>query len=433
MAVPLASAEQAEAAESIKSPALPSIGALLRITFEKWYIDNIPRHAAALSYYTLFAVAPLLLLSVEIIGLMYGQDAAKAQVIRQVEHYVNSPETAALVQTILDNALPSSASWWVTAVVVIVLIYGASSVFGELPIVLNLIWGAPLYRRKGIWGPLFGQLLAVIMVIISGLLLVFAVVIANWNTLANNWAYRYLGVDPSYSEWSYFLMLFSLLAAVFALIYKFIPNVTIAWHDVLIGSIATAFLISIARLLISLYLGYSRISSMFGAAGSLVILLLWVYYSAQIFFLGAEFTHVYGRTYGAQRRTQPSPPSTNAVAEDQLEQGEGDSLSQATHDKNAAEVITAEIQAIKPLELEPAEPVTLDVSNEQPAKPPLPTRVRNRVSSVRSRMAQLIALPIKLTRPLREIVLAVSVIGALSLAALFGIPWRKRRNDDTQP
>lgn len=228
-------------------------------------------------------------------------------------------------------------------------------------------------------------------------------------------------------------MLFGLLAAVFALIYKFMPNVTIAWHEVLIGSIATAFLISIARLLISLYLSYSRINSMFGAAGSLVILLLWVYYSAQIFFLGAEFTHVYGRTYGAQRRTQLAPEATNGVEEDQPKRDEENNRSQITHDQKSAEIITAEIKAIKPLELEPAEPVTLNVNNEQPAKPRLPTRVRNRVKTARSRMAQIIALPIKLTRPLREIVLAVSVIGALSLAALFGIPWRKRRTDETQP
>lgn len=429
MAVPIA---QTEAEESAESTALPSIGALLRMTFEKWYIDNIPRHAAALSYYTLFAVAPLLLLAVEIMGLIDGQEAAEAQVVRQVEHYVNSPETAALVQTILDNALPSTASWWVTGVIVIVLIYGASSVFGELQIVLNMIWGAPLYHRDDIWGLLFGRLLAVIMVIISGLLLVFAMAIANWNTMASDWAYRYLGVDPSYSEWSYFLMLFGLLAAVFALIYKFMPNVTIAWHEVLIGSIATAFLISIARLLISLYLSYSRINSMFGAAGSLVILLLWVYYSAQIFFLGAEFTHVYGRTYGAQRRTQLAPEATNVVEEDQPKRDEENNRSQITHDQKSAEIITAEIKAIKPLELEPAEPVTLNVNNEQPAKPRLPTRVRNRVNTARSRMAQIIAFPIKLTRPLREIVLAVSVIGALSLAALFGIPWRKRRTDETQ-
>ena len=230
-----------------------------------------------------------------------------------------------------------------------------------------------------------------------------------------------------------FLMLFTLLAAVFALIYKFMPNVTIAWHDVLIGAIATAFLISIARLLISLYLGYSRISTMFGAAGSLVILLLWVYYSAQIFFLGAEFTHVYGRTYGAQRRTQLSSEATNEAEEEHLEQGGENSLSQVTHDQQSAEIITAEIKAIKPLELEPAEPVTLDVSNEKPSKSPLPTRMRNRVKTARSRMAQIIALPIQLTRPIREIVLAVSVIGALSLAALFGIPRRKRKTDETQP
>lgn len=131
---------------------LPSIGNMLQMTFEKWYTDNIPRHAAVLAFYALFAVAPILLLTVEVMGLIYGREAAEAQVLTQVTYFVNSPETAELVRTILANILPSSATWWVTAAIIVALLYGASSFFGELKIVLNQIWGVPISSDSGIWG-----------------------------------------------------------------------------------------------------------------------------------------------------------------------------------------------------------------------------------------------------------------------------------------
>lgn len=431
-------------ADSIKKDAigvepvsLPSIGALLRMTFEKWYTDNIPRHAAALAFYTLFAVAPLMLLAVVIMGALYGRDVAERQLLAQVAQYIHSPETATLVQTILDNTLPTSSPWWVTVAVIIALIYGASSVFGELQIVLNLIWGAPLMLRNDIWGVILGRLLAVAMVVLSGLLIFFALVIATWSNLANDWAKERLQTGSGSESWIYVLVLFLLMTLVFALIYKFVPNVTIAWHDVIIGAVATAFLISIARLIITWYLSHSRMGFMFGAAGSLVILLLWAYYSAQIFFLGAEFTHVYGRTYGAQWRPQPPTPTT-PVAEAQTRMTETDKAMTSAEERKQAEVITAEIAALKPLELEPTEPTILAVDNELPLQKkkriylPQPAKLRAWISAVRARLAQISAWPIKLTRPLREIILAVSVIGALSLAALLGIPWRKRRTDGTE-
>lgn len=425
---------------------LPAVGALLRMTFEKWYLDNIPRHAAALAFYTLFAVAPLLLLAAEIMGALYGREVAEAQLVAQVTQYVHSPETAALVQTILDNTLPTASPWWITAAAIISLIYGASSVFGELQVVLNLIWGAPLSLRDDIWGLVLGRLLAVVMVVVSGLLIFFALVITTWSSVANDWALQRLHPGRGYEEWSYSLVLFLVMTLVFALIYKWVPHVAIAWHDVSIGAVATAFLISIARLLITFYLSHSRVGLMFGAAGSLVILLLWVYYSAQIFFLGAEFTYVYSHAYGARRRpptANPEEPQVTGIV------AEGQKIEMAPEARAAAEVITAEIAAIKPLELEPEEPVTLAVANEEKPKRriinlPRPLAVGAKLkglrarlapfqaSALRSRLAKLWEIPLKLTRPFREIIVAVGVIGALSLAALFSLPWRKRRTNDKE-
>lgn len=414
---------------------LPSLSALLRMTFEKWYTDHIPRHAAALAFYTLFAVAPLLLLAATVMGAIVGHDVAEAQLVAQVEQYIHSPETANLVQTILDNTLPASSPWWVTVAAIIALIYGASSVFGELQIVLNLIWGAPLTLRDDLWGIVVGRLLAVVMVIASGLLIFFALIIATWSNAARDWASNRLHAGGGHEAWSYALVLFLLMTLVFALIYKFVPHVAIAWHDVLIGAVATAFLISIARLIITWYLSHSRMGLMFGGAGSLVILLLWAYYSAQIFFLGAEFTYVYSHTYGRRwlAPLAPAPATPRATVEDDVDESTPDI------DAVAAAVITAEIDALEPLTLEPDEPVSVAVSNEAP-KPkkkrfrlPQPAQVRHRVTTVQTRLAQIRALPIKLTRPLREIVVAIGVIGALSLAALLGIPWRKRRPPKATP
>jgi len=423
---------------------LPSISALLRMTFEKWYMDNIPRHAAALAYYTLFAVAPLLLLAVALMSALYGRDVAEAQLVAQVQQYIHSAEAAALVQTVLDNTLPASSSWWVTVAGIIALIYGASSVFGELQVVLNLIWGAPLNPRNDIWGLIFGRLLAVLMVGLSGLAIFFALIVTIWFTAANDWASNFLHTNGNSEQWTYFFVFFLLTTLVFALIYKFVPNVSIAWRDVMIGAVATAFLISIARLLISWYLTHNRIGSVYGAAGSLVVLLLWVYYSAQIFFLGAEFTHVYGRTYGSRWRGESPTLPLQPTPDEPSQQPEA-----STH-PSAQEMIMAAIlppatlpspaeTAMRTLELSPAEPVALEVLNiEQTAEhaavqtPPTTSRrtqFSRRMRVIRRRMGQLIALPIRATRPLREVVLAVGVIGALSLAALFGIPWRKRRTE----
>ncbi|MCB0186317.1 MAG: YihY/virulence factor BrkB family protein, partial [Caldilineaceae bacterium] len=286
------------AKHSDNEPSLPSIGALLRRTFEKWYVDNIPRHAAALAFYTLFAIAPLLLLAVEVMSLLYGRALAEEQLTAQIEQYVHNAEAAALTQTILNNALPSSANWFVTVGIIIALIYGASSVFWELQIMLNIIWGVHNQQESNFRRVIWQRIIAIVMVILSGLLIVAGLVITLWYAEATSWASAYLNTSNRTDQLAYFIITLGLTALVFALIYKFVPDVEIAWHDVLIGATATAFLVSIARLVITLYMSYNRIGSVYGAAGSLVILLLWVYYSAQIFFLGAEFTHVYSFIYG---------------------------------------------------------------------------------------------------------------------------------------
>ena len=408
----------------------PTLTQLLRMTFEKWYADNMPRHAAALAFYTLFAVAPLLLLSVAIMGTIFGRITAEIQLKLLVEQFVHRSDAAALAQTVVENALPGSTHWLITIGLVIALLYGASNVFGELQIVLNIIWG--IYQpannlRRLIWE----RAVAILMVILSGLLIFLALVVNFWFATVSDWVNDGFGSNPRYEQVTYFLLFFVLIALVFAIIYKFVPHVKIAWHDVLIGAVATAFLVSVARLLITWYLSYSRFGSIFGAAGSLVILLLWVYYSAQIFFLGAEFTHIYSRTYGARRRGELiRPSSSQAQPTAANDQSEGE--------QNAA---VLPVTVIKAGEAPVQAPIAFDVLNLDPVDKtwrgrwrmrrqrlwqPI-KRVHSLLATVRQRGWQLLMIPAQIIRPIREIVMAVGIIGTLSVAALIGIPWRKRR------
>lgn len=444
----------------------PSIGALLRVTFERWYLDNIPRHAAALAFYTLFAIAPLLLLSVEVMGLIYGRDIAETQLAAQIEQFIHSTDAANLAQTILNNALPSSASWWVTAGIVIVLLYGASAVFNELQIVLNIIWGVYPTDGGDFRQLVKDRLLAILMVIVSGLLIVCGLIITLWYAEATN----ELATNRNYDQVIYFAFIFGIMALIFTLIYQFVPAVKIDWEDVIIGAVSTALLISLARLVLTLYFSYNRIDTIYGAAGSLVVVLLWVYYASQIFFLGAEFTHVYSRTYGAWRRNEPIqlPNNTSSSATiysvpgretENVETEQSPLMSPeplvVKADKRPDPDVEVEIVNIgKNEEAVPVFAATDTVTTKAeeattadkrswlslprlrprkptltlPSVPPLPgSKLSVRIRAIRQRLVALVRLPLQILRPFREIIMAVGVIGALSVAALVGFPWRKRR------
>lgn len=430
-------------AEQDRTPITVSPLRLIRLTFEKWYADNMPRHAAALAYYTMFAVAPVLVIVVAIAGLIYGREAAQGKIAAQVDHYINSPPAAALIQDMLISLNRSSSNVIITAVSIVALIYGASSVFSELQITLNQIWHAPRKMDNGVWSIVWQRLLTVGMVFVSGLVLFLSLVLSTWITAANQWASLRFAHLPEYSEWSYFLLLLGVTTIVFVLIYRFVPDVRKPWHDVIIGAIATALLFSIARLLLGWYLSYTSIASTYGAAGSLALMLLWVYYSAQIFFLGAEFTQVYGQLYRLPAQSKPAPVVPLPVP--------------STPYPTPADETTSTAAATPELLVAAAEPVEPDSATVTPAAGPEPVaelpanrsrleRIRatlwrplrrNRVQTDRpAHWARLHAtgqllknvarLPLRMTRPLGEIALAATVISVASLAALLLGPWRRR-------
>ncbi|MGV3742124.1 MAG: YihY/virulence factor BrkB family protein [Burkholderiaceae bacterium] len=279
---------------------------LLKSVFDSWSADYAPSMGAALAYYTMFSIAPLLLIVISVAGLVFGEEAARGEIFHQLEGLMGG-EGAQAVQGLLENANKPKQGIVSTVAGGILLLVGATTVFGELQTALDRIWRAPEREKiSGIWGLLRTRLLSFGLILGLGFLMMVSLVFSAALAAMSNWW------GPVFGEWESVAHLFNQLVSfifttvIFAMIYKFMPRVKIEWHDVWRGALVTAFLFTVGKFLISLYIGKAGVSSSFGAAGSLVILLVWVYYSAQIFLLGAEFTWIYSHTHGS-RKNDPKP------------------------------------------------------------------------------------------------------------------------------
>jgi membrane protein len=285
---------------------LKSTWNLLKSVFSSWSADYAPSMGAALAYYTMFSIAPLLLIVISVAGLVFGEEAARGEIFHQLEGLMGA-EGAQAVQGLLENANKPKQGITATIIGFVLLLVGATTVFGELQSSLDRIWRAPdREKASGIWELLRTRLLSFGMILGLGFLMMVSLVFsAALAALSGLWG-------PLFGDWEAVAHLFNQVVSfgfttvVFAMIYKFMPHVKIEWRDVWRGALVTAFLFTVGKFLISLYIGKAGVSSSFGAAGSLVILLVWVYYSAQIFLLGAEFTWIYSHTRGS-RRDEPRP------------------------------------------------------------------------------------------------------------------------------
>ncbi len=277
-----------------------SLLALCRHAVAAWIDDYAPSMGAALAYYTLFSIAPLLLIVISIAGLVFGADAARGQIFLELRGLMGE-DGAAAAQSLLQSVNKPAQGVLGTIVGVVLLGLGAISVFGELQDALDRIWRAPARAKGGLWSLLRARLLSFGMILgLAFLLMVSLVLGAAISALGKWWG-------PAFGGWETLLQIVNLLVGfglttlVFAMIYKMMPRVKVQWHDVWLGALVTSLLFTIGKFLIGLYIGKSGVASGFGAAGSLVVVFLWVYYSAQIFLLGAEFTWVYAKTYGSMR------------------------------------------------------------------------------------------------------------------------------------
>lgn len=302
-----------------------------------WVDDYAPSMGAALAYYTLFSIAPLLLIVISIAGLVFGEEAARGQIFAQLRDMMGE-QGAAAVQGLLKNVSKPSEGIIGTAVGLVVLLVGAMSVFGELQNSLDRVWRAPARNESsGVWTLIHSRLLSFGMILGIGFLLIVTLVASAAVAALGKWWSPFFGGWAVLAEGVNFVVSFALVTTTFALIYKIMPRVRVHWHDVWIGAAVTALLFTIGKFLIGLYIGTSSFASGFGAAGSLLVLLLWMYYSAQIFLLGAEFTWVYAHVYGS-RRDAPVP-SKAPVAPTRSE------ASPADDDGNAVERSRAAIGA----------------------------------------------------------------------------------------
>lgn len=277
---------------------LQAIWKLLQETFKEWSEDKASRLAAALAYYTIFSIAPLLIIVIAIAGVVFGEEAARGQIVGQIQGLVGK-DGAQFIQTAIQNANKPQTGAIASIISVVVLLVGATGLFTELQDSLNTIWEVKAKPGRGVNNMIRLRFLSFAMVIGIGFLLLVSLVISTGLAALVKYFGNILpGIDFLWRIVN-FVLSFSITTALFGLIFKVLPDVKITWNDVFIGSVITSFLFSIGRFLLGQYLGNGSFGSTYGAAGSLVVLLAWVNYAAQILFFGAEFTQVYARRYGS--------------------------------------------------------------------------------------------------------------------------------------
>jgi membrane protein len=293
-----------------------NIWTLTKAAASSWVDDYAQSMGAALAYYTMLSIAPFLLIVISLAGMIFGVEAARGEIAAQLQGLMGR-EGAEGVQKLLESASKPAESVAAALGGLLLLLVGATTVFAELQDSLDRIWRAPKRAKLGIWSLLRTRLLSFGTIAgISFLLMVSLVVSAGLAAVGKLWG-------PRFSDWHFvagvvnFVVSYVLITTIFAMIYKVMPRVKVAWTDVFIGATVTGLLFTIGKSLIGLYIGRSGMMSVFGAAGSLVMAMVWVYYSAQIFLLGAEFTWAYSLTFGSHKKQKlpgaaPTIPTKSA-------------------------------------------------------------------------------------------------------------------------
>ena len=272
---------------------ITNIFALSEKAVTAWIDDYAPSMGAAISYYTIFSLAPLLVIVIAVAGSVFGREAVEGQIVAQLSGLIGQ-DGATAVQGLIKSASDPAKGLLASIISLVVLIVGATTVFAELQSALDRIWHVPEKAKpSGVWGLLRSRLLSFGLVLGLAFMLMVSLVVGAGIAAFGNWTSR---IAPG---WEILLQVINTVVSLmtttllFAMIYKLMPSVKIAWRDVWVGAAVTAVLFEVGKLLIGLYIGKSGVTESFAAAGSLVVLLAWVYYAAQIFLLGAEFTRVY--------------------------------------------------------------------------------------------------------------------------------------------
>jgi membrane protein len=282
---------------------LPSPGQLVRILKDaatEWMNHRAASKGAALAFYTLFSIAPILVLVIAIAGFFWGTDAAQGQLLGELKGLLGA-KGAEAIQLVLAGARDKESGKTATIAATALLVFGATSVFAELKDSLDEIWDVPLQANGGVWDTLRTRLLSFSLILVLAFLLMVSLVVSAALAVLQNYFSGLWQQAAVLLGWVASAISFLVIAALFAVIYKLLPRIKLSWQDVTIGALGTAAMFTLGKYLIGLYIGNSGVADSFGAAGSMIALMLWVYYSAQIFFLGAEFARQYALQLGSLR------------------------------------------------------------------------------------------------------------------------------------
>ena len=277
----------------------PTFRSLIKETYLRWSDDKVPRLGAALAYYTVFSIVPLLIIVIGIAGLVFGEEAAQTYIMTQVQSLVG-PQSAEALEEMLKTANKPSYGYTATGIALVTLLVGASGVFAQLQDALNDIWKVEPKSGRGIVGLIKDRFLSFLAVLGTGFLLLVSLVVSAILSAAGKFVSGWLPAPEAVLHAVNLVVSFAVITVLFAMMFKFLPDARIDWNDVWIGAALTSLLFTIGKFLISLYLGKADIGSAFGAAGSFVIVLVWVYYSSQLLLFGAEFTAVYADRFGSR-------------------------------------------------------------------------------------------------------------------------------------
>ena len=284
-----------------RSPLHPlELFATIKQAASAWLDDYAPSMGAALSYYTLFSIAPLLMIVIGVAGLFFGEEAARGEIMGQLSGLVGT-EGARTIEDMLANVRLEDRSPWATGLSILALVVGATTVFGELQNALNRIWRGTQIKPHGLaglWTLIRTRLLSLGIILCLGFLSMVSLVFNAVLSALSGWWTPLLGGDAGVlAQAADFIVSFSLITVMFAMLYKWVPYNKVHWREVWTGAVLTSLLFTLGKAAIGYYIGKSNVASAFGAAASLVVVMVWVYYSAQIFLLGAEITWVYAQRY----------------------------------------------------------------------------------------------------------------------------------------
>jgi len=287
---------------------LGSTWTIVKETMADYFEDNALSRGASIAYFTVFSIAPILVICIAIAGLVFGQEASQGAIVGQLRGLMGEPEAQA-VQAMIASAGNKSSGIWATVIGVVTLLVTATGVFGEMQSSLNAIWKAE--PKAGLTGMLKARAAGLGLVAVLGFLLLVSLVASAGLAALGGTLNSFIPGMRTILQVANFVVSFLMVAALFAAIYKILPDRRLKWKDVIVGAVMTSLLFTVGKTLIGLYIGSSSVASSYGAAGALVIVLLWVYYSSQIFLLGAEFTKVWASHHGsaeafAARMDQPA-------------------------------------------------------------------------------------------------------------------------------